>query len=418
MKHVSIAALGIALALGVTASPALAKDKPAKEAPVKPSDAVIKQAQAIQGALAKKDFATAKPLVDALAATVTTDEDKFYVGHWLIQVGQGTSDMAELGKGVDMTLSTSKTSPEELKSLTAAQGKFAYQAKDYAKAAVSFQRAIDAGSTDPDLTPLLVESLRLSNQGSAALKALTDSIARQQAANQPVDPAWYGRGYVIAYSAKPSDSNFAAMRQQGIELSKKWVAAQPTGAVWHDSLLLYRDSAPQDSDLKLDIFRLDLAANALHGGNEYLEYIEAIYQRYPGEAKTVINTGVSKGALTLASNRNASEINAIVTGKIAADKASLAGSDKSARAAATGKAALSTADAYYGYGDFAKAIDLYNVALQKGGVDANVINTRLGEAQYGAGDKAAAKASFAKLTGTRKDLGDFWITLIDHPAAG
>lgn len=418
MKHVSIGMLGLALALGgVAAAPAPAKDKPAKDAPGKPSDAVTKAAQIIQPALAKSDFATAKAKLDEVAPSIQNDDDKLYVGQWYVQVGQGTKDNDALSKGIELMLSSSKVPAANVAQLAFAQGQLAYQAKDYPKATTAMQRAIAAGNADPSALPILVDSLRQQRQLLPALQALNDGVTKLQTAGQPVPAEWFPRGFAIAYEAKPADPNFAAIRQAGMDLDKKWVAAEPKGTVWHDVVLLYRESVPTaDTELKTDMNRLLLASNGLQGGNDYLEYAEEVYQRYPGEAKAVLDAAVGKGVLNLASNRNAQEISQIANGKVAADKASLSASDKSARAAATGKSAMSTADAYLGYGDYAKAIDLYNVALGKSGVDANVINTHIGIAQLRSGDKAGAKTSFAKVTGQRKELADLWMVLIDHPA--
>ena len=189
----------------------------------------------------------------------------------------------------------------------------------------------------------------------------------------------------------------------------------PRGQVWHDVVLLYRESGPEDADLKQDVNRFLLDSNGLIGGNDYLEFAETVYQRYPGEAKAVLDAAVAKHILTLSGNRNAMEISQITGGKVAADKASLPASDKSARAAATARSAVSTADAYLGYGQYSQAVDLYTVALAKGGADANLINTRIGIAKFRAGDKAGAKDAFAKVSGPRKDLADFYVVLMDHP---
>ena len=76
---------------------------------------------------------------------------------------------------------------------------------------------------------------------------------------------------------------------------------------------------------------------------------------------------------------------------------------------------MSVGDGYYGYGNYAKAIELYKLALTKGGVDANMVNTRIGAALAKSGDKAGAKAAFAQVTGPRKELADFWTVYLDHP---
>ena len=68
-----------------------------------------------------------------------------------------------------------------------------------------------------------------------------------------------------------------------------------------------------------------------------------------------------------------------------------------------GRAALGTADAYLGYGNWAKAAELYKVALAKGGVDAPTVNTRLGYSLGMTGDKAGAEAALKAVTGTPRD---------------
>src|SRR3546814_19582267 len=77
--------------------------------------------------------------------------------------------------------------------------------------------------------------------------------------------------------------------------------------------------------------------------------------------------------------RSLSEVYSLASGKIASDKASLAAGERDAAKAANGKIAASIGDAYLGYGDYAKAATLYRLGLQKGSVDANEVNTRLGK---------------------------------------
>jgi hypothetical protein len=163
------------------------------------------------------------------------------------------------------------------------------------------------------------------------------------------------------------------------------------------------------------VLRLQRAANALEGDADYREYADDVYLRFPNEAMQVLQEGSSKGIVNLTAKGDAADVMAIVKGKVAADKASLPAADKSARAAANGKAALSTADAYVGYGDYAKAIDLYKVAIAKGGIDAGAANLHMGWAQALSGDTAGAKTTFAAVTGPKKPIADFWIIHLDHP---
>ncbi len=87
-------------------------------------------------------------------------------------------------------------------------------------------------------------------------------------------------------------------------------------------------------------------------------------------------------------------------------------------AAPTGQMARTTADAFYGYGHYAEAADLYRAALQKGGEDANLVNTRLGASLALAGRRAEAEAAFHAVTGTRATLAQFWLLWLASRPAG
>jgi Flp pilus assembly protein TadD len=79
--------------------------------------------------------------------------------------------------------------------------------------------------------------------------------------------------------------------------------------------------------------------------------------------------------------------------------------------------AANTGSAYLAYGENAKAIALFKLAQQKGGADADTVNTRLGIALARSGDKDGARAAFKAVTGAqRKDIADFWLLWLDQQA--
>ena len=152
---------------------------------------------------------------------------------------------------------------------------------------------------------------------------------------------------------------------------------------------------------------------ALAGGRDFQEYAQLASDRgLPGEAKALIEEGMSSGALGR-DIRPINELLAVSAQKVPGDLASLAASEKQASSAASGKTAASTADAYLGYGQDAKAAALYRIALQKGQVDADAVNTRLGIALARQGMKAEAKQAFGLVTGSRSEIAKFWVTWLD-----
>jgi tetratricopeptide (TPR) repeat protein len=201
----------------------------------------------------------------------------------------------------------------------------------------------------------------------------------------------------------------------------KWTRAQvadyPTPENWRTALVVYGDANRFDDQTQLDLMRLQRFAGALSGEKDYYEYaLLADKVGLPGEAKTAIDEGKAKGAYN-ANSKALAEVGAAVGAKVAADKASLAAAEKNAASAPTGRAALGTADAYFGYGDYAKAAALYKLALQKGSVDANTANLRLGMALAKAGQAAEAKQAFGQVTtGPRAEIAKFWTLWVDQGA--
>ena len=227
MKIVSKMALAAALSGLAFAAPAFAKkeEKPAAAAE-KASPAVQKAAFDAQKAADAGDLPTALTNYATAKAAIATDEDKFMVGRVGYQIYQKNKDEALFSEVIDLMLASGKSSPDAQKQLYFAQGQIAYNKKDYAKALVSFQGANKAGSADPDLVPLLVESTALSGQTLQALKTLSEETTKRAAAGQTIPPEWYQRGVSIGYKNKvPGDQ--AAINQLTLELCLKWVAAAP-----------------------------------------------------------------------------------------------------------------------------------------------------------------------------------------------
>jgi lipopolysaccharide biosynthesis regulator YciM len=127
------------------------------------------------------------------------------------------------------------------------------------------------------------------------------------------------------------------------------------------------------------------------------------------EAKAVMDEGVAAKMVDPAKG-TFRELIAAAGKKAVTDRAGLAKLQAAATAATVGGAALSAGDALYGTGDYAGAATQYIAALQKGSVDVNVVNTRLGMALALAGRRAEAEAALRTVTGARADLASLWLS--------
>jgi hypothetical protein len=419
MRIVSTLALAFALGGTVVATPAFAakKEKEAAAPAAKYTPAVQKALLAAQEAMKTGDTATATAkIAEAKAAGLQTSDDKYATGSMEYQIYQKTKDEATLIDGVDLMISSGSASAQNLSQLYTVQAQLAFGAKNYTKAAAASEQAMKAGATEPNLVPIQIESLQNLGQTLTALTALNAYIDKSVAAGQPAPLEWFQRGMDIAFRSK-STTDADAVRTQAAAVMTKLVSSYPTKQNWHavglNLILLYK----MPTDQKVDMFRMLRAAGALLSDSDYREYASGVYLAYPGEASAILTEGGTKGVVNLTGKNDASDLLAIVKGKVAADKASLAGSDKAGRAAADSKASLTTADAYVTYGMYPQALDLYKVALTKG-ADAGTVNLHTGWALALSGDNAGAKAAFQQVTGARKPIADLWIAHLDHPTAG
>jgi hypothetical protein len=413
MKLVSTLALAAVLIGGAT--PALAQKKKAAEAVASASfqptlgKPFRTAAGPVQAALKAQDAAAAKTQIDALAAVATSPDEKFYVGQFRLQLAGITKDNKAQAAAIEEMLASGSAGINETPGkFEYFSGLFAYQANDFAKAAMRLKPASDAGYKADDLNIMLADASFRTNQSAQGMVAADKAFAEKRAAGQPVPESWYRVVVSSTYKAKDFANTNRYMRQL--------VAAYPTPSNWRDSLVLYRDAAKLDPAMSTDVFRLMRAAKALDGERDYYEYALFVDQRgLPGEAKAVIDEGYALGKAPRTS-KAISDIYSTSNAKIAADRASLAKSEASANSAANGRVAANTADAYLGYGDDAKAANLYRVALQKGGVDADAVNTHLGIALARQGQNDAAKAAFAQVKGPRAEIASYWTLWLDQRA--
>ncbi|HYZ48580.1 MAG TPA: hypothetical protein VE567_06780 [Sphingomonas sp.] len=417
---VSKLALALALAAGMgMAGPSLAKEKKEAAAPAAWAPQLGKDfrnaAASLQKAIQAKDYATAQSLLPAAEAAAKAPDEKFVLGQFRLQIATGTNDAAGQQKAVDEMIA-SGAGPAEMKGqLLFYQGQFAYKANNFPLAIQALSGAQQAGyapkdasgQATRDLDLLLAESYFKSNQVQQGLAVVDRAVQAEKAAGRKAPQEWYGRAASMAYKAK--------LMPEVAKWTKAQVVDYPSPENWRSALVIFGDANHFDDQTQLDLMRLQRFAGALAGERDYYEYaLLADKVGLPGEAKAVVDEGKAKGAYN-ASSKAVNEIGTAAGAKVAADRASLIAAEKNAANAPNGRAALGTGDAFFGYGDYAKAAAMYRLALQKGGVDTNTANLRLGMALAKAGQAAEAKQAFAQVTsGPRAEIAQFWTLWVDQ----
>ena len=404
MKYVAQSVLCLAL---ICAAPAIAV---AQKAPAPAAPKISKEARpalaAAQEAIKKKDYATATAKLAEADGLAKSNDDRFMIGSLRLDLGKAQNDLNVQAAGIEAVLASGFLPPANVVAFNTAAGQIAYNNKDMAKADKYLTDAVAAGATEPNVYALLMEAKIATKKPAEAIAVLEKAIVAKPG-GVPIPDEWYARAIGIGYQAQ--------LAPEVERISRARVAAYPSPVHWRDALISYRELNKVDTQYAVDLMRLLRAAKGLKGQGDYLSYVEDIYVKLPGEASAVLAEGVASGDIVMATNMTAKEFSDSVKGKIAGDKASLAAGAAQAKGpSGTGPVALAMADAYFGYGDYAPAIELYRVALAKGGAQPDVVNTRLGAALALSGQGDAAKQVFATITGPRAALAKYWMVWIDQ----
>jgi tetratricopeptide (TPR) repeat protein len=403
-----IAAVALLGATGMTATMiAVPAQAATKEAPKAPPIKVSKTAAPLLGdaqkllAAGDSDGALAK-LSAAEALPDLTPTDKYWINAVKRNIAIGKSDHKMLEQAIRAQLDSGVMPAEDLPTTYRGLAQLALEREDYATATTMIEQLVKLNPNDPDINTTLAELYQRQKQPAKAAATLGQVIDTSKANGQMASEAVYRRRFAIAYAAKLPET-----QADGMAL----VAAYPTPTNWRDSLTLFRESQKMDDQGNLDIMRLMQTIGALNGERDYAEYAETATNRgLPGEGKMVLDEGIAKKMLD-PQKPFVRDMQALITPKLAADKASLPGLAKDAAKSPTGKAALITGDAMYGYGQYTEAAEMYRLALSKSGIDADVANTRLGMVLAKTGDKAGAIAAFktVKGPGPRLSIAQYWL---------
>lgn len=424
MRFITPVSLALALALtgGAVSAPAFAAKKEEKKAGPKlnVSPDVIKSLQTAQQAIEKQDFAGAKAALADADSKAKSNDDKYQIGAIKLNASIASKDSALQTEALNQMLDSGLTPPEQAGQFNAVAADQALQAKNYDVAIQRSEAALAAGYKPEAVNPTLAQAYfgkagttntaaeparGYTVKGLAALKAAADAM---KASGQQVPAQWYQIGVGRAEAAKLPDVT---------EWSKMAYQANPSGENLRTLVRLFQRANPTISNREnLDVLRLLGASDGLVIAADFTEYAEmASKTGIYGEVKSVIDKGRSKGVLNASQG---ADVYQPAVAKIAGDKSSLGSAEADAQKAANGKIAAATADAYLGYGDYAKAASMFELAKQKGGVDADEVNTRLGIAKTLGGDLAGAKAAFSSVQGSaRKQIAGLWLAYLGTKGA-
>ena len=343
-------------------------------------------------------WTAARDQFDAVAAAVESEDDRNVAGNLALQIGNGLNDPAFQRRGLEMMLASGKTAPEQVGMFQFFVGNLAFNAQDFAEARTALEAALAAGYTENDPQGLIVESYL---QQGAIAEGVDYLMAQQEAfaANgQKMPEQWYLRVLAEAYDAD--------LAEQSIAVSKALVANHPTSSNWMNALQVVGALRQLEPQVELDLLRLMRETGSLSRRAEYVRYIEAADPRImANEAGPVLAEGLAADQFDATDNYYL-EVKSIADTRGAADRAD---PDGAYTDGLNGDAldAMASGNVMWSLGDYARAAELYQVAIDKGG-DVNAALTRKGMSLAKAGDYAAAVETLGQVTGERKPVAEMW----------
>jgi hypothetical protein len=352
-------------------------------------------------AVQASDWPAAQTALPAAVAAARGNDAKYLIGQIRLRIGIGTSDRQLQAQGVDDMIASGGAQPNEMRALYENQLAFATAAGDTAKAARATAQLDALNPNDPNRFVRQAAIRASANDAPGAIALYRQAIQLQTTNGQPIPVEWRQRMAALAYGARLPET---------ASVMREWLAVAPSTALWHDSLAIYAEFiGANDNALTLDVYRLVRAAGAMSSERDFIVLAQAASDvRAFGEIKAVLEEGFARNLITANAALMRERI-ALATRRSTEDRASLAAERTAALAGRDGAAVLRLAEAYYGYGEYGPAADLYRAALQKGGLDANVVNIRLGAALAQAGQRAEAEAAFRAVTGPRAELAQYWL---------
>lgn len=367
------------------------------------SNQARKEIIALQAAVNGKDSANVPALLAAAKAKAKTKDDHYVIAQLQLKAAVDANDTTAMGTAIDAIIASGAAPNSSSVALYNSLGKIHYNAKAYDKSGAAFERVLQLDPTNQDAMVMLGETRNAQGRTAEGVALIRKAIAARVAAGQKPEENWYKRAVALAFNGNLPTAPAVA---------REWVVAYPNAKNWRDAIRIYQTTSKLSDEELLDSMRLAHAAGALVGENDYFRFANTLMLKgFPGEAKTVLDQGFAANSISK-SKATFTQLYSLATAKSQGDRASLAASAKTALAGSAIRPVMVTADAYYGYGDYAEAAALYRAALTKSGVDKDLANLRLGMALARSGDKAGATAALSSVGGAQAEVAQLWLAYL------
>ncbi|MEM8696058.1 MAG: tetratricopeptide repeat protein [Pseudomonadota bacterium] len=366
-------------------------------------------AQQAQTAISQSNFPSASAYLNQAAAAARTDGDRYVIASMQLDVANRMFNTAAQVAAINALLSNPLLSAEQSADLYYHRARISYHAQNGDAARADLQAAIDRGTSNPRIFVAMASLTDERGDHAGALALLERAFAIHRTAGMAIPIDWYRRA--IHFSQELEDSARITAFGQSM------LAEHPSQRNWRDVLIQHRDAYSADPEAALDLWRLQDAAGALTGEFDYRDYARVAHGRtLPAEIERIVQAGRAANMLD-GGNAEIATLDRGTTRAAQNLRSALPGRAQSAASAGTGENALAAANDYISLGDYAAAVPLYRTAIEKGSVDSELANLRLGMALARTGDATGARAALGQVTGARASIARLWSIYVDQPRA-
>lgn len=347
--------------------------------------------------------------IENLASKAVSNDDRYFAGTMLIDLGGFTRDNGHMRRGLEMALASGLVEPEKQPRFNFVLGQIAYENRDMLAARTRFKELMSAGYFENDIDFYLAESYFTESPDKnvlEGLKVLLFYSERAKAQGKSLSLQAMRRGLAKSYEINDSllASYFGAEAARLEPNRKNWAGAV---AVLRISL----EAEGADRQVMVDLARLADRTSGFWEARDYLESVRVYTAAaLPQELLGAVQAGTAAG-LIMATDPLVSSAEQRARQQLAQDQASnaLELANRDARKPGARTAAIVSAGSLalsYGRPDLAE--ELYRIAQARPDANADLVNTRLGIAQFDLGKFPEAQASFARVTGSGAPLARLW----------
>ncbi|MET0240916.1 MAG: hypothetical protein ABW184_13585 [Sphingobium sp.] len=406
-----LVAKGCALALAIASfsAPVAAQEQPVYSM----DDEFRASVEALRLSFGAGDAAGTQQNAQALLARADQPFEKYAAAELMFQAATARWDVVAQRTALKAVLESGAAPPSRVPRLRAIAGILSLMVGENKDSIAQISQANGEGYASVPSQFALADAKFMRKDPAGGLTAVGQALTLQaQGGRRPetVEAAWYDRAIALAYQAKRFD------------LVANWTQAKlaidASAPNWRSGLVNYMTGAVPGPDQSLDLYRLMAATDAIASERDWLAYSAvAVEKGYAAEGKAALDTGVKAGDLGAG---DPAVVKSLTTLRPRATQAlaAIPGLTAKAKTGTTGAAALTAADAQFAAAAYPKAVELYQLALTKGGVDLAHANTRLGVALARSGDPAGGKAALATVTdGPWAPVASFWNVWIDRQSS-